>query len=536
MALWSLQGTKILVIDDYSEMRSMLRNILTSFGAEDITPAANGEDAIELMNNKHFNIVLCDYNLGDGKDGQQVLEEVKLRNRLPHSSVFIMVTAESTAHMVIGALEHQPDEYLSKPVTRTVLQTRLRKLLEKKEELSTLYKHLDNKNIGATIALCDEFISNKRYRLELMRLKTNLLIDNGQYEEAQAACEQALEEREMPWATFNLGKICFFNAHYEEARKYFENVIIENKAFIAAYDWLAKTCVKLNDQQKAQKALQDGVDWSPKSVVRQRTLAEIAEGNEDYQTAELARKKAIRLGKNSITRKPADYTHLARTLLKNGNPKDAMRYLDVIKHEFKDDEQAKLAAATTKSKIYKEMGQSEKSEQALAEAMEMLSSAPNLADNETALELTESCLALGRTEDADNVLSHLLNNNHDDDELIAKANDIYVGAGIEQGAQELVSNAQKEMIAINNHGVKLINEGHIEESIGYFEKALEVTPHNSFLNINTAQAYLMKMKKRGKDPELLHKARIYLEKAHNDNKLLDRHKVLSKLYWNIANT
>lgn len=511
----------------------MLRNILNSFGGSDVTAAATGEEAIELMNNTRFDIILCDYNLGDGKDGQQVLEETKLRGRLPHSCVFIMVTAESTAHMVMGALEHQPDEYLSKPVTRTVLQTRLKKLLEKKDELNELYKHLDDKNNEAAIALCDQFIANKRYRLEMLRLKTNLLIDDGLYQEAQAICEQALEERDMPWAQFALGRIHFYNEDYDNARKHFENVIIENQAFIAAYDWLSRTCIKLDDKQKAQKALQDGVDWSPKSVVRQRTLAEVAENNEDYQTAEQARKKAVRLGKNSITRKPTDYTNLAKTLVKNDNTKEAMRYLDVIKHEFKDDDQAKLAAAATLSKIYKDAGQDEKSEQALAEAMELLEASRNLANKEIALELTETCLALGKTEDADNILGHLLNNNHSDDELIEKANAIYVDAGIEEGAKQLVSNAQKEMIAINNHGVKLINEGHIEESIGYFEKALEVTPHNTFLNINTAQAYLMKMKKHGKDETLLEKARTCLEKAHNDKKLLDRHKVLNKLYWNI---
>lgn len=54
-----------------------------------------------------------------------------------------MVTAENTADMVMGSLECQPDGTLSKPVTRATLQVRLRKLLEKREELLDIYEAAD---------------------------------------------------------------------------------------------------------------------------------------------------------------------------------------------------------------------------------------------------------------------------------------------------------------------------------------------------------------------------------------------------------
>ena len=72
MAIWSLEGKKILIIDDFAEMRSTLRGMLASYGANDISMASNGEDAVDMICRKNFDIILCDYNLGDGKDGQQV--------------------------------------------------------------------------------------------------------------------------------------------------------------------------------------------------------------------------------------------------------------------------------------------------------------------------------------------------------------------------------------------------------------------------------------------------------------------------------
>ena len=67
---------------------------------------------------KSYDIVLCDYNLGAGQDGQQLLEELRYRHKLKNTSLFVMITAESSRDMVLGALEYLPDDYLTKPITQ----------------------------------------------------------------------------------------------------------------------------------------------------------------------------------------------------------------------------------------------------------------------------------------------------------------------------------------------------------------------------------------------------------------------------------
>jgi len=110
------------------------------------------------MHDKSFDIVLCDYNLGEGKDGQQVLEEAKEDSLLPYSSIFIMTTAENSMEMVMGAAEYQPDDYLSKPFTKQVLQTRLKRLL-------------------AALSLCEKQLAlQPGNRFELLKLKGELSI------------------------------------------------------------------------------------------------------------------------------------------------------------------------------------------------------------------------------------------------------------------------------------------------------------------------------------------------------------------------
>ncbi|RRQ21796.1 response regulator [Thiohalobacter thiocyanaticus] len=199
MALWNLKGRTILVVDDFPEMRSMLRSMLAMYGADTIEQARNGEEAIERMQARRFEIVLCDYNLGEGKDGQQVLEEAKHRDLLPYDTTFVMVTAENTSEMVMGALEYQPDAYLSKPVTKTVLQARLKKLLDKKVLLTPVARALAQQDYNRVIRLCDELIDQgSKFRYELLKLKTDMLLNIGEFDQAETLVGEILMTANCP--------------------------------------------------------------------------------------------------------------------------------------------------------------------------------------------------------------------------------------------------------------------------------------------------------------------------------------------------
>lgn len=536
MGLWSLEGKKILIIDDFAEMRTTLRGMLVSYGADDITMASNGEDAVDIICRRNFDIILCDYNLGDGKDGQQVLEEVKVRGKLPYSAVFIMVTAESSTFMVMGALEYQPDNYLSKPFTRSVLQSRIKKLLNKKSGLKKLSHALEQKNNSVAIGLCNEEIKNSpRYRLEFQKLKCELLISEHKYDEARKICNEVSAERNLPWARFNLGKIHYLHREYQIAKQLFEEIIKENATYISAYDWLAKTQQKLGEIEDAQSTIEMAIERSPKSVERQRTLGELAVENQDYKTCERARKKTIRMGKNSILRQAGDYAKLASVLVTNGDTKEALRMVDQLKYEFKGDLQAKLSAAVTKSKIYTEMGNETQSQLAIQEATKILSQNYFQLDNDLAIELTEALLLHGDTETANKVVTQLVTNDHDNQALLEKINQIYEKSGVEHNINDIVAGIRKEITAINNKGVKLLEAGKIDESIELFEQALERGPNNQVININSAQAYLMMVKSKGINDSLLEKTRICLDKTQDNENLQQRYKKLKTAYWEIIN-
>lgn len=536
IALWSLKDKKILIVDDLAEMRSSLRNMLTQFDANNISMASTGEEAIEQIAHNNFDIILCDYNLGDGKDGQQVLEEAKLRGKLPYSTVFIMITAESSSFMVMGALEHQPDDYLSKPFSRNVLKSRLEKLLNKKAGLAKLSIALQQNNKTLAINLCNEGINEyPSNRNELLKIKTDLLISELRYDEAKEICDAVIAERSLPWARLCNGKLHYLQQQYESAQQYFEEIINDTPTFVSAYDWLAKAQLKLGDSAAAQKTIEAAIEQSAKSVTRQRMLAETSESNQDFVTAEKARRRSIRTAKNSVLSEATDYTKLAEALIKNDNPKEALKAIELAKHEFRGDEQAQIAATLSKSKIFKEMGREKESLALIDEVTAMAKNATTPIKDSLAIELTETFLANGNTDAAQQIVEKLVSNNHDNQELLDKVNQIYSASESGQDSSELVASVSNDITAINNKGVELLEAGNIDAAITLFDQALARGPNNQVININSAQAYLMKIKACGKDDELLKKTRQCLEKTAHNKELQLRYKTLNAAYWKFAN-
>lgn len=150
---------RCLVIDDFPEIRGSLTRMLRSFGAHTVDTAANGEEAIRACGVKHYDIVLCDYNLGAGKDGQQILEEVRYLRVLLMTSLFVMITGESSREMVLGALECQPDDYITKPYTQQSLKLRLNKAIIRHEALLPIKKYISEGDYKAALDACNGMAS-----------------------------------------------------------------------------------------------------------------------------------------------------------------------------------------------------------------------------------------------------------------------------------------------------------------------------------------------------------------------------------------
>ncbi|MGO3344221.1 MAG: response regulator [Marinomonas sp.] len=291
---------KALLIEDMAEARIMQKKMLTDFGFESIDIAMKAETAIDLLKTQTFDLILSDYNLGNGKDGQQLLEEARYSKLIPNTTTYIMVTAETSIEMVMGAIEFQPDGYITKPFSQALLQRRLGKLLEMKHRLLDVNLALDDENLPKAIK--EAYAAVEKYpSLEgkCHRIIGDCYLEMKEYEQARVLFSEILKKRKMPWALFGEAKAYFYLNQLAQSEKRFRQLMMDNRFFVSAYDWLAKIKVAQKDNKSAQAVLIEALERSPKNVLRQMELGKQSLIVEDYTTAEFAFRRAVALARYS---------------------------------------------------------------------------------------------------------------------------------------------------------------------------------------------------------------------------------------------
>ncbi len=122
---------KVLVVDDFSTMRRIVKNILKQLGFERMEEAEDGQQAYnKLTGEGGFQFVVSDWNMPN-MDGLDLLKKVRANQELKDLP-FLMVTAEAEKHKVIEAIKAGVSNYVVKPFTAEVLKEKLDKIFEKK--------------------------------------------------------------------------------------------------------------------------------------------------------------------------------------------------------------------------------------------------------------------------------------------------------------------------------------------------------------------------------------------------------------------
>ncbi len=111
---------RVLVVDDVALARRLLFTMLRQMGIENVTVVTNGTDALRQLDNKPFDILLCDWNM-PGMSGLEVLVKVREQPRLNRLPV-LMVTAEISSAQVKDAMLAGVTSYVAKPFTPAILR------------------------------------------------------------------------------------------------------------------------------------------------------------------------------------------------------------------------------------------------------------------------------------------------------------------------------------------------------------------------------------------------------------------------------
>ena len=118
---------KFLVVNDFSTMRRIVKNLLQELGYNDITEADDGNTALPLLKAGAFDILITDWNM-PGMPGLELLKAVRADERLSKLPV-LMLTAEAKREQIVEAAQAGVSGYVIKPFTAITLKEKLDKIL-----------------------------------------------------------------------------------------------------------------------------------------------------------------------------------------------------------------------------------------------------------------------------------------------------------------------------------------------------------------------------------------------------------------------
>lgn len=529
-----LSALKILIIDDFVDMRAMMRRTVESFKGSHIELARDGDEALEKMAATKFDLVLCDYNLGDGKDGQQILEEAKHRKYISSTTIWMMITAETTVEMVMGALEYKPDDYLTKPFTKQEFALRVMKIQARKADIKDV---LVSRDKGAYDKALEQVAAHlaKKESFELLQIQADLHERLQAWAQADATYTKVSGTRPLAWAQLGHARMLIQRAQVDEAKDLLIAAIAQTPTLVEAYDLLAGIHERLRDPKSAQKVLESAIAQSPKAILRQKALARLAYANGDLDTAEKAYRRIIKMGRGSVHKAAEDYSGLAKVFADKGATMDAIKTLTTLKDEFKHNHEALLHGLLVECELCAKLGLVDQANQAMDAATTVAKKATNVS-NAVAKELIQAALAAKRDVLAEDLATILVNNNHDDTALAAQLEALFTAAGKTDLARSLIARAQNATQDVLAKGTELVKQGALDNAVTYFLEAMAATPNNLQVNLAVAQTLIKAMQKNGKTERQMFLLRQSLEKVRQLDAANPMLPTLQDVYRQLAST
>jgi len=507
----------VLIVDPNPGMRGSLHNMLNQSGITKIDYAVSSGTAIRQLAKKPFDIVLCEYDLGNGsgenngQDGQQLLEDLRHHKLIAPSTIFIMLTSEGVYSKVIGAAELTPTDYVLKPFTVDALLQRLRKAVERRDVFLPIHQLVELGSIRKAIGECgiaEE--KNPRYAIDFARLRAELLVSLDELADAEVVYQVILMNRPIAWAHLGMARCQFGQQKYIEAQETLQELLVHNPKFMAAYDLLARTHEAMGQQEAAKKILEDAVAISPNMVRRLRHLGEVAFETGDVGVAEKAFKQVVAKAKYSEFRDPEDHVKLVKTLVKKGDANQASGVIRDMERSLRASANVDACRAIAAGLLQEMTGNISGAAAELANAVNAVGASRGLSTG-LKIGLVHSCLNVKLDQQASDLMLNLMNDTESGVSM-DDAVQVFEKAGrhdLAAGMGEQIKLQVDELIA---HASEQRGQGDLRAAVDTLNAALRKAPANMSLLPAATSAILKQLDDLGWEVPLAEQCAYLLER------------------------
>ncbi|MFM1987398.1 MAG: hypothetical protein RJA99_355 [Pseudomonadota bacterium] len=512
-----LKGLRALVVDDLREMRSMLRNTLVDAQIKDVVLAPDARAAVEAIRAAPFNLILSDYDLGAGTDGQQLLEYLRRERLMPPGGLFFVISGDSTIDRVASAAEMLPDGYLVKPVATAQLLARIEEALARHVELRPMYEAVHAGRWAEGLLQCERFEkAGSRFRVELLRHMSMCQVALGRWDDALVTYRRALQVRgSMTWARLGVARCALAMGDIEAARSTVQQILVERPYHAGAYDLMLELLERSGDVSSALAVASRAAEHIP-SPGRSRRLAEAAYLADDLETADAALSKVLRQTAQALTRDAGDGALLAQVALARGEPQRAMKLIARELDEHPKDPRTRALAAAIDVQACTALGWTAQAQDAAA-ALAAAFDVP--ADPRTRLLIAKAALTAGMEEEGLRVLEEAVaaaekRSSAESASARVLAAKVLHDAGFAERAAVLSVDRSAEAAREAEAAVRRLRAGAFDEALALIASALPKAREHTDVLIAAVEVYLMTMRVRGLKPELLKQVQSALGRLH----------------------
>ncbi len=127
-----MHSMNVLIVDDHKTMLRIIRNLLSQIGIVNVDEANDGQQALQLLVQKKYDLILSDWNMMP-MTGLQLLQYIRTDATYQHKHTpFIMITAEARPENVMEARKAGVNNYIIKPFDASILESKIKAVLTKK--------------------------------------------------------------------------------------------------------------------------------------------------------------------------------------------------------------------------------------------------------------------------------------------------------------------------------------------------------------------------------------------------------------------
>lgn len=270
--------SRALLVEANAMMRSVAAEQLRSVGVGHISQASRVKEARLLIEREPFDIIICNREFeGSDDSGQDLLDELRRENQLPHSTVFLMVTSQASFHQVVEAAEAALDGILVRPYTAALLSQRLVEARHRKRELADILKALDRGEPEAALAR-----ALKRYQEQLPyatycgRLVAELFLRLDRPKDARLVFEKLAKPSSASWARLGQARACVALGDASAAKQLIQTVLSAEPDAADAHDLMGRILVEQCDFDGALQSYRRAAAITPGCLLRNQHAGALA--------------------------------------------------------------------------------------------------------------------------------------------------------------------------------------------------------------------------------------------------------------------